>query len=457
MKKYRIKEYKINGLFGFQNVDISFDSKYKILIGENGLGKTTILNSLYFLLEKKFKKLAEIKFESIELIFTNRRKISFKKSDLLFFIEKPTKYKSGHFYDTISRDLSKENIDYLKRIINDKSLPNQEKRLIIVEVLRKIGIRINAPSQFIYDNIKKLISQSEAISFQGIIDLIDKQISSKILYFPTYRRIESKLSSMKFSQKELFERYPFLDETDLDIIGGDDDSIQFGMDDVKKKIKRITSNIVDKSLIGFSSITGDLLSQLLKDFPQVDYHEIDKKKLRIILDRVGNRISDNDKISITEYIQSGKKNNKGLIFLINKLIDLYNEQEKLDLAIKNFIDTCNGYLNFKQFVYNESTVKIDIFHSNSEIPIKLDQLSSGEKQIVSLFSKIYLDQENDFIIIFDEPEISLSMFWQKDLLPDIIKSNKCNFLLTATHSPFIYDNNLQQYANGLDEYITFIK
>ncbi|WP_369804814.1 AAA family ATPase [Flavobacterium sp. 9] len=123
--------------------------------------------------------------------------------------------------------------------------------------------------------------------------------------------------------------------------------------------------------------------------------------------------------------------------------------------MKNFADTCNNYLNLKQFVYDESSVSLKIFRSNSTDEIELEQLSSGEKQIVSLFSKIYLELDKSFIILFDEPELSLSIYWQQRLLTDILDSKKCNFLLTVTHSPFIYDNQLENYAFGLTDYIKF--
>ncbi|WIH98205.1 AAA family ATPase [Empedobacter falsenii] len=144
-----------------------------------------------------------------------------------------------------------------------------------------------------------------------------------------------------------------------------------------------------------------------------------------------------------------------MLYFIDKLIDLYNEQETLDLAIKNFAETCNNYLNFKKFDYDESSISLKIVRENSDDIIELDQLSSGEKQIVSLFSKIYLDLEKSFYILLDEPELSLSIIWQSRLLPDIVKSNKCDFLFTVTHSPFIYDNDLEDYAYGLINYIKF--
>jgi hypothetical protein len=48
----------------------------------------------------------------------------------------------------------------------------------------------------------------------------------------------------------------------------------------------------------------------------------------------------------------------------------------------------------------------------------------------------------------------LYFYLAKQLLPDIIHSNKCAFLLSVTHSPFIFDNELDKYAIGMDTYIS---
>lgn len=460
MIKTRISKFKISKLFGYQDVEIDFNDRFKILIGENGLGKTTILNCLYYILDKKFKKLNTVVFESIELTFSNKSKVYFTKNDLDFFVKKPNKNQGSQFYQIIKNELKKEDIDILKKTLNDKKLSEQEKRFMIVELLHKVNIKISAPTKFIYDNIVKFISEHEAINFQTIIDTLDNNISSKILYFPTYRRIESQLDNLKTqvtTKNDFYSNNPFYDDDFPSSNENEyDEFINFGMDDVRLKIENITEEIRDKSLIGFSNITGDLLSQLSKEFSDYKFkNNVDRKKLQIILDRVGNSISDSDKKLIIEYINSGSKSNKGLLFLIDKLIDLYNEQEVLDLAIKNFAETCNNYLNLKKFKYDESSISLEIFRENSFDKIELEQLSSGEKQIVSLFSKIYLDLDKSFIILFDEPELSLSIFWQQKLLPDILKSTKCNFLLSVTHSPFIYENDMANHAYGLTDYIKF--
>ena len=89
--------------------------------------------------------------------------------------------------------------------------------------------------------------------------------------------------------------------------------------------------------------------------------------------------------------------------------------------------------------------------------IDLNVLSSGEKQIVSLFSIIFLEPQRDFIFLIDEPELSLSIFWQRHLIPDIIKSNKCDFLLAVTHSPFIFENEFEENTIGLSEFMSSSK
>lgn len=81
--------------------------------------------------------------------------------------------------------------------------------------------------------------------------------------------------------------------------------------------------------------------------------------------------------------------------------------------------------------------------------LELNDLSSGEKQVVSLIAHLYLEPRNKLVLI-DEPELSLSIEWQKKILPDIARSPRCKQLLAITHSPFIFDNEMDQLATSLD-------
>ena len=64
-------------------------------------------------------------------------------------------------------------------------------------------------------------------------------------------------------------------------------------------------------------------------------------------------------------------------------------------------------------------------------------LSSGEKQLLLLFcNAISSRQENNTILMIDEPEISLNVEWQRELVPALLTcmSGTAFQLIIATHS-----------------------
>jgi len=461
----KIKKFIINNLYGYKQIKIDFENPIKILIGENGLGKTTVLNIIYFTLSKKFDRLSKINFESIDIIIDTKNKITIKKEILLKHLNRDNEISGSHFSEYLTK-LNKDQTKNLRNLLDDASISPQFKRIELQNFLKEVGININAPAQYVFDLVKKHYNEFDANKFEEVIRQLDEYVDCKILYFPTYRRIEEEIKNIGYvSREELNEKYAhFISKKDLfSKLPQDDDIIQFGMKDVEDRIDKITSKIAHSSIIGFSDITAEMLHQLLTDFPNVktkSRNKIDIDKLNIILERIGPNMSQSDRQQITEYIKKGETSNKGLLFFIDKLIELYNKQETQDTAIKNFVEVCNFYLSEKKYFYNEREVSLNIQHENenyakfnkSSKVINLNQLSSGEKQIVSLFSKIYLEEDERYIVLFDEPELSLSIFWQKRLLPDILKSKKCDLMVAVTHSPFIYDNELYEFTNGLSEY-----
>ena len=78
--KTNIEYVNIIGLFGRYNVKVSLDNQVNIFIGENGLGKTTILNCVYYILKKKFLKLLEIQFLEIHVKFKKEKKFLYNFS-----------------------------------------------------------------------------------------------------------------------------------------------------------------------------------------------------------------------------------------------------------------------------------------------------------------------------------------------------------------------------------------
>jgi predicted ATP-binding protein involved in virulence len=463
----KLKTFNINKLYGYRDVHIDFSGPNKILIGENGLGKTTVLNIIYYVLSKNFEKLNLLNFDSIEVVFDNKTKVNIQK-DVLEKHIKLNKENSGSHFSELLSGISNEDEKKIRQIIDDNSRQNQHKRLELQTALRKIGIKINAPANYIFEMIRKHFDEIDGNRFFDEIKKIDKNVDCKILYFPTYRRIEEDIKNIGILNKdEINDSYKFKLKREFfhNQYDYSTDVMQFGMTDVEARIDEITNKIAHSSMIGFSDISAEMLHQLLTDFPNVklkNKKKVDSYKLNIILDRIGPNMSTEDRQKINEYIETGNTENKGLIFFIEKLTNLYNKQEKQDIAIKKFVEVCNHYLTEKKYIYDEREVKLYIQHENEQYKtihgsreVQLNKLSSGEKQIVSLFSKIYLEETEKYIVLFDEPELSLSIFWQQLLLPDIINSEKCDLLIAVTHSPFIFENDLFDCATPLKDCITY--
>jgi len=443
-----IQSFSIKGLFGTTDFSMPFNSKAKILIGENGLGKTQILNMLYYTLMRRFERLLEYSFESITLVLHNEDPITIRKIEIeqqfhTIPVVKEVIEKIGmaKFLEVYNLFPNGEDMMYETR-------RNSSKRRVIENLPISNGMLAEALDSFSRSNKKQRnMFDSHLDSHRIAIERALKE--SQVLYFPTYRRVEEDLHNLGY------------DEERFGINREDTRLINFGMDDVDRKFSEITQQIERLSKEGLSKISSEILSQLVKGIPQVDkdfLKTIDNQDIEIILARVGNQITDDDKLKIKSIVETKEieaKNNT-LLYFLQKLIKIYDQQRELDNYIKSFRDVCNKYLANKELIYDESSLEIFLrVKGNLYGPnLKLSKLSSGEKQIISIFSKIYLAPTGtNFVVLFDEPELSLSIFWQRQLLPDIFRSEKCRTLLAVTHSPFIFENELDEFAIDLSQYL----
>lgn len=95
-------------------------------------------------------------------------------------------------------------------------------------------------------------------------------------------------------------------------------------------------------------------------------------------------------------------------------------------------------------IKNDNGSKKIIFTDSKGEEISLNDLSTGEKQIIYRVGYILKNLANieGGIILIDEPEISLHPLWQiklKDFLLEIFKDYNVQIII-ATHSPFIFKN-----------------
>ena len=81
-------------------------------------------------------------------------------------------------------------------------------------------------------------------------------------------------------------------------------------------------------------------------------------------------------------------------------------------------------------------------------------MSSGEKQYLIIMLTVLLEVNKEYILLMDEPEISLNIEWQETLLENIEKLNpNCQIIMT-THSPGILLNGWGQMVTEMDKITT---
>lgn len=424
-------------------------------MGENGLGKTTILNCLTYVLQCDSASLSNIDFDSITLTFQDEKEITIKHSDLQSdYTTKnwsPSQYASFH-----NIDISDIKQKYWGIKANDNSASTQT---ISEQIIDGLNIR----SQLQLNHIKRYIELIDNSPMTKWEQVVHEHMNSPIIYLPTYRRVEENLSAL-VDEESIYETRQFSKLLTRA------SNLHFGMDDVAQLISDACDKLRVSTNEGFKEMMSNLLASYIKMIKGTKNHAKCQlhssasmtSRLDIILKRLADNIDEKTQNAIIDLMNNQAESKEPSSFkyeylrvIIDNLLSLDSKTRAMDEDLELFANTCNCYLNNKKFSYDPSKIRCTLINDFNK-PLAFQALSSGEKQIISLFSKLFLAGEKENIILFDEPELSLSILWQEKLIPDIEKSQKCNFLFAVTHSPFIFNNEYKHYTHDIQNHISYI-
>lgn len=382
-----IKRFEISNLHNDHDVSLEIKDNIVILVAENGTGKTTILRILYLFLSKQWAKLTEFDFDQIRVTINHREFIFDKK-----------KYNNSQYSIDQFQKLAEKYPVYAHFIKNDLSKYRINELVRNSYMLTEIEHIFDVP----YNLLSSLINELSNSHFD------DKSFDwdSSIVYLPTYRRIEKGFDTLFGDLDQRLEKY----------------------------IKSILPDTLGENL-GVDELDIDLTSVF--------------SDLWLTRDQEKWKKTHNSNANI-EMIEFGMGDVKDKLAKVLRRIEEGESSLLEELGL--FSNIVNKYLtNNKSLIIDVVSRKVEISYQGKNKKLNLENLSSGEKQIISIFCHLFFNQTKRLVII-DEPELSLSISWQENFIEDLLKANVSGVFI-ATHSPFIVADDYIRYTIGVNEFI----
>lgn len=409
-----IKNIRVEKLFGHYTYDLPKDNDVKdldklfILYGDNGVGKTTILNLIFYLLSTKegsgYKsKIAQTKFKKFSITFSNNIEIGAIREknivgNYLYYLKKED--------GTItSVQLNAKSEPYHHILIQEDDESIQKAYFKLLKEISSLKITLD----FLSEDRKALNSLTST----------DNDRASEYDSFTKNQFIRAKNYAAKLP----------LEETAIEFIEWIRKQVIQGSKTGETNTLHLYSEIIKN--VGKPEEKTSAINVLIK---QVNILEVQSQKLSELglIDRLD--FADLKK-SISNIDDKNKKSLKSILQLfITSTSARLNALQGLYEILNEFIGSINQFYTNKNLIFNLSE-GFKIFHDSGE-ELELDMLSSGEKQLFLLFINTITASDQATIFIIDEPEISLNIKWQRMLLKTLLKFSERNNVqfIIATHS-----------------------
>lgn len=411
---YIIQHVTVEGLWGVKSFDTDFHSDINILIGQNGSNKTTFLNLIEGCLNVDMRPLAQVPFDRIRFLLCNEK-------------------------------------DETKEILVSKSY--DENWVVIKYLIDEEEVEIRTLEDF-DDRPYRYSSVMRESMMRAKHILKDMVKMSWLTVDRNPEFFDDRHSYRNVVDKKLEDLMQELAMYRLKIMEG-----------TNKLTRELNSNVL--SLLLFDGDTDDFDIDDVNRFSSLDTREI-KASLYRVFNQMGNMKQMSDRIQshiarLTSVIEKAKTGtplvaqDAAALVLINRtmtMIDLSQnyktEVDKLMAPIDTFHKTLQKFIKDKEFTFSEDNGLLEVAWTYMRggrlitSDLKYQNLSSGEKQLLILLTQTLLQEKQPYVFIADEPELSLHIEWQKDIIGAINTINPNAQVIVATHSPEIagqwYDN-----------------
>jgi predicted ATPase len=418
---YTVKTISVSGFMDSNReikIDLSPDANF--IIGRNGTGKTTFINLINAALSADGQALLDLKFSKITFFFKKN------KSRIVPQM-------------TVEKSNDSDGFKQITYIFKNGSKANPEKMILLSEMRRRI-VMINRQrkTDFSRDNyteikrnLDKLFKKTwlslqrgadsferdefdyDEITYTSGVDKKISEVSNELTRY--FSRLDKKVSDLTLSFQRGWLISFFATEKSVGtILRGD-----INIDEDKKAIEQIFSKF---------------------QFPR-DSYASQLERHGKLAERVFKGFREKEKIEFKDFLIMYDV--MKLHALVEQWQDLQDKQTEIYRPKYNLVEIASEMLFQKRLdVDSSNTIRVK---SHKDEVISLINMSSGEKQLIIFLVETLLQEQETYIFLADEPELSLHIEWQEQLVPSLLRINPNAQVIFATHSPDVvgrFQNNI---------------
>ncbi|HEY4931081.1 MAG TPA: AAA family ATPase [Terriglobales bacterium] len=418
-----LKSLSIRGLYRTLTLDVEFNEEITLLVGINGSGKTSVINVIEWLLKPDFRRLALEQYDSLTLKFEENNinyKLAARKSseNVILSIDGPqTPLKPITISLTMTAAKDDEDAEELYR-----GLAPEKHEIPMYELLKSFS----KPTVITLD--RTISAESEEVFY------VDPRSAAM-------RRRARSRSPMAYVQEVTSSRYA---EFRTRAIANDDELkakiVMSALQDPEMPFRGgAIKPMTRQEITGLEEKVSTYLSATIKSTDVRKQVQRFFNASRLVTERQHGAKGQHDLVNffiVAQYRQ------------IESLAKAFNDFEKKNASafksLNDYLAAVNRFLNDsnKELFFDESTGKLAFSVTNApdkkQSGQSITHLSSGERQILVLFTFLAFASNPKSVFIIDEPELSLHPKWQSDFMDEFLKLRpEETQLLLATHSPDI--------------------
>ena len=406
---------RIKGLWSDQDKEVKFrlDKRFNFIIGPNGTGKTTIINLIAAALKADFYRLDRIVFSEIELTL---KEVGGRKKPSII-IKKTPKLDVPYF-------------DISYQIKHSATSP---------------------PITFDLD------AMAEERFYRGMPARMMRERMFREKFMDIQREIESHIKTCWLSVNRHSDINASSEEQKR--LSSVDQKLMTLNNDLVRYFSQLSRRFADHTLAFqqnsfLAVLTSERETQLVNFSKKLDI-ESERKSLSNVFDLLGvdsQSYGRKLKTHFDKFEDALKSYEENASLTTNQFAAIYNAWKTHSLVQHyqllqvrkaeifrlrdNFIKVINDmFAGRKKIDISERNEIVATTKSGSIIPI--EELSSGEKQLLIILGEALLQENCSVIYIADEPELSLHVIWQEQLTDAIVRINPNAQIVFATHSPDI--------------------